>query len=422
VEILWVKLGGLWPVDVGGRLRSCETIAALAPRHAITVLTTCAEGEKPGPAPAILSGCKSITTLPISVRRRDHLGFALTVARSWASSLPVDLFRWRLETLRREVARVLAKNSFDLLVADFLAAVPNLPDCPLPPVLLFEHNVEHVIWRRLAAHEFRPWRRAALEWEWRKMRRYEASAVSGAALTVAVSEPDRKALQALAPLARVRDVPTGVDVDRFHPSDAPQDPTSVVFVGAMDWYPNEDGVRWFMKGVLPRIRAQIPAATFTIVGRRPSASLIAEGAAQGVAVTGTVEDVRPWIETASLVVVPLRIGGGTRLKILEALAMKKAVVSTTVGAEGLPLLDGKHLLLADGEADFATAVVALLRDPARRTHLGEAGRQIVNTQHTWKMVASAFEASCLEVVDESGSIWSGVRGKRYGSLSRQAGS
>src|SRR6185503_7113005 len=143
-----------------------------------------------------------------------------------------------------------------------------------------------------------------------------------------------------------------------------------VFTGSMDWYPNEDGILYFADTILPLIRRECPDAQVTVVGRDPSARLRAAASGRGVRLTGTVEDVRPYMSDAAVYVVPLRVGGGTRLKIFEALAMGKPVVSTTVGAEGLPLVPGKHYLRADEPADFARAVVALLRDPARRRRLG----------------------------------------------------
>jgi len=165
----------------------------------------------------------------------------------------------------------------------------------------------------------------------------------------------------------------------------------------MDWYANEDGIVHFLDAILPAIRGEIPETGLTIVGRNPTPRLRQAAARAGASVTGTVDDVRPFISEAAVYIVPLRIGGGTRLKIFEALAMGKAVVSTRVGAEGLPLAPGVHFLGADDPAEFARAVVSLLRDPGRRKALGLAGRRLVEERFSWPQVAREFEARCAEI-------------------------
>src|SRR5207247_6537861 len=216
--------------------------------------------------------------------------------------------------------------------------------------------------------------------------------------TVAVSEEDAALLAARAPAARVRAIPTGVDLSYFAPGTSREDDTSLVFMGSMDWLPNEDAVLHFLEAILPRVRREVPDVTFTVVGRNPGPRLRAAAARDGIALTGRVEDIRPHVLRAAVFVVPLRVGGGTRLKIFEALAMGKAVVSTTVGAEGLPLVPGLHFVQADDPAQFADSVVALLRDSGRRRALGSAGRRLMEERYSWSQVAQEFEARCEEVV------------------------
>jgi glycosyltransferase involved in cell wall biosynthesis len=274
-----------------------------------------------------------------------------------------------------------------------LCALPNVPRaCPVP-VVYFSHNVEHMIWKRLCANAASFWQRLPLAIEWRKMRRYEARASARTRLTIAVSETDRAALAALAPEAEIRAMATGVDISYFVPRDpALQQPDRMVFVGSMDWQPNEDAVLYFIDAILPLIRQGAPKATLSVVGRNPSERLRRAAGRAGVEVTGTVDDVRDFVAAAEVYIVPLRIGGGTRLKIFEALAMGKAVVSTTVGAEGLPLEDGRHFLQADAPQSFADSVLSLLRDPSRRESIGAAGRRLVEERYSWPQVAAEFEA------------------------------
>jgi sugar transferase (PEP-CTERM/EpsH1 system associated) len=393
MRILWVKVGGLWPPHMGGRLRSFHLISELSRRHRVTVLTTHGPGDDPEGLAAALPACEEVLSVPYTIPKRGTVRFGLALLRSWLSSSPVDILKCRVPSLRSQAERVLA-TGVDLCVADFLVAPANLPDTGATPVVLFEHNVEYMIWKRLRDVERVPWRRALLEVEWKKMRRYEARACEEADLTLAVSDADRELLGTCAPRATIRTIPTGVDTAYFYPNGCAETPASLVFTGAMDWYPNEDAMLHFIDAILPAIRRSVPEVSLSVVGRNPTERLRSVAARAGAHVTGTVEDVRPHVARAAVCVVPLRVGGGTRLKIFEALAMGKAVVSTTIGAEGLPVVPGQHLLLADDAEDFAHTVTSLLRDPERRQHLACAGRRLVEERFSWARVTDEFEAHC----------------------------
>ena len=409
MNILWVKMGGLWPQTSGGRTRSLQIIEELSRRHAVTIVTTHSDGDDPAGLVERLPRCERIFSFGYSVPKRGSSAFPLSVARSWLSRDPVDLWKWRVGPVRECVQALINRGGIDVCVADFLFAVNNVPFGGPTPVVLFEHNVEYLIWKRLCDLETVPWRRALLEIEWRKLRAREAAACHQADLTVAVSEPDCRRLAALAPGAHISWIPTGVDIDYFTPSPAQERPAHLVFSGSMDWHPNEDAVRYFIGEILPSVRLEIPHVTFSIVGRNPSADLRAAAAAAGVEVTGTLDDIRPAIAQASLCVVPLRAGSGTRLKIFEALAMGKAVVSTTLGAEGLAMDPGRHFVAADGSRPFADAVVALLRDDTRRRAIAAAGRALVEERYSWAQVALPFERHCQSAADGYDSIRTATR-------------
>ena len=410
MRILWVKMGGLWPATTGGRVRSLNTISALARSHQVSVITTHGQGDDPDGLQQQLAHCERVISVPYAVPKRGSAAFAASVAGSWFSHYPVDLWKWRVRDVRREVRAALGKVNTDLVVADFLFAAVNVGMTGDVPVLLFEHNVEYLIWQRLAHLESNPWKRALFEMEWRKVRACEADACRRADLTIAVSDDDKERLAELGAGIRAASIPTGVDTEYFKPCGAAEVPARLVFSGSMDWHPNEDAVCYFVDTILPRIRAEAPAASFTIVGRNPSVHVRELAAQPGVIVTGTIDDVRPSIGEASVYVVPLRAGSGTRIKIFEALAMGKAVVSTTVGAEGLALESGRHFVAADTPHDFATAVIRLLRDPARRQALGDEGRALVEANYSWAMVARQFEEHCEKVIAEHAYAGQAVRG------------
>lgn len=400
MRILWVKMGGLWPSTTGGRVRSLQTILELSRRHQVTVVTTHGAADDPDGLVRHLSSCERVISIPFAVPKRGSAAFPAALLGSWLSPYPVDLWKWRVPAVRTQVDEQIGRG-VDLVVADFLFASMNVPMSGSPPVVLFEHNVEYQIWQRLAALERRPWIRALLEVEWRKLRAREADACRRADLTIAVSPDDRRRLEQLAPGISAVSIPTGVDTGYFTPMPRLERAAHLVFSGSMDWHPNEDAVLHFLESTLPIIRERRPGTTFTVVGRNPSARLRdAAARVSGVTVTGTVSDVRPAIAEGAVYVVPLRAGGGTRLKIFEALAMGRAVVSTTVGAEGLGIDPGRHYLCADDAPAFADAVVTLLDDRDRREQLGAAGRHLVETCYAWPIIGRLFEQRCEEAVAE----------------------
>lgn len=402
LRILWVKMGGLWPANSGGRLRSFNILRELSQQHELTVLTTHSHGESAGALREQLPACRRVDSRLFTPPKSSSPLFLFTLAASWFSRQPVDMYKHQLPALRAEVGQLLASGQFDLCIVDFMSAVPNVPLAGATPVVLFSHNVEYMIWKRLHDNETHWARRLLLAIEWRKMRRAETRVCDTVAATITVSQDDAVLLRQGSPATRIEAVPTGVDVHYFT-ADArvAKRPCALVFSGSMDWFPNEDAMLYFLEEMLPAVQQQYPQVSLSIVGRHPTERLRAAALRHGVEVTGTVPDVRPWLDRACVYIVPLRIGGGTRLKIYEALSMGMAVVSTTIGAEGLDLTDDVHLLRADTPDTFASAVVRLLRDPALREALGEAGRDLMTEHHGWSQVARRFERLCRAALPAS---------------------
>jgi glycosyltransferase involved in cell wall biosynthesis len=228
------------------------------------------------------------------------------------------------------------------------------------------------------------------------MRAFEAKACPLFDSVIAVSREDREQMQQEYRLDNVFDVPTGVDTAYFRPSGKTATRRHhLVFTGSMDWLPNEDGIRYFTDQIMPRIKQSVPDVTLTVVGRDPYPSLVELSKRDpSVTVTGRVDDVRPYMEEAAVYIVPLRIGGGTRLKIYEAMAMEKPVVSTTIGAEGLPVTDGAEIVLADTPDSFAAAVVRLLQQENLSAEIGQRAATTVRAKFGWESVADSFAAIC----------------------------
>jgi glycosyltransferase involved in cell wall biosynthesis len=259
-----------------------------------------------------------------------------------------------------------------------------------------DHNCEYLLQKRAFLTDLAAparWPGAAYSFvQWRRLRRYEALVCRRADRVLAVSEADAAALQALVPGLQATVVPNGIDAQAYSNFQPPTSNT-LVFTGTMDFRPNVDAVLWFARHVLPRVRADVPDVRLFVVGQRPHRRLDVLRRDRAVVLTGWVEDVRPYIAQAAVCVAPLRIGGGTRLKLLEAMAMGRPVVATRLGAEGYPLTDGRELLLADTPADFAARVVALLRCPERGAALGRAARAFVEERYDWQVIVPRLEAA-----------------------------
>ena len=397
MRILWLKTEFLHPVDKGGRIRSYHMLREIAKQHHVTYLTL-DDGTAAADAESLASEyAAQVIRIPFTPPARASAGFVAALAGNVMSSLPYAVARYRSEPMRRAIAA--ASTEADLVVCDFLAPAVNMPLETGVPTLLFQHNVEAMIWERHAEVSTSRVRRAYMREQFRRMAAFEAAACRRFDRVVAVSPQDADVMRDRYGVQHVSHVPTGVDVEYFSASGSAATPApAIVFTGSMDWMPNDDAMLWFCADILPLVRARIPDLVVTIVGRAPSARLVALASDRRVEVTGRVADVRPYLERASVFIVPMRVGGGTRLKIFEAMAMGLPVVSTTVGAEGLPVSDGLTAVLRDDPQGFANALVNVLVDDELRRRISENGRRMVRERYGWAGVADAFMAACDDVL------------------------
>jgi polysaccharide biosynthesis protein PslH len=390
VRILWVKNDFLHPTNRGGQIRSLETLKRL---HLNNEIHYVAYNDPQQPEGMARAGEYSTRAYPVNrpVPKRGSAAFFAQLAGNLFSDLPLAVGRFCSAAMKRQIRSLLSEKNFDGVVCDFLSVAPNIPD--MSRAVLFQHNVETVIWRRHAEHAPDPLRRAYFGLQARRMFRAEREACRQAAHIIAVSQTDSQQMKELFGVERISAVPTGVDVEYFRRPAAQAAPHhDLIFIGAMDWLPNIDGTRFFVREVLPLIRARRPDCTLVLAGRSPVAELHAFADADPlITVTGTVPDIRPYLWNARVSIVPLRIGGGTRLKIYEAMAAGLPVVSTHVGAEGLTVQNGVNVLLSDDARAFADSCLALLNDQERARAQSNAALELVTTQFSWSKIAEAFE-------------------------------
>jgi glycosyltransferase involved in cell wall biosynthesis len=389
MKILWVKAGKLLPVDAGGKIRSYNILRQLQKNHELVLLThyggardlryeTEIRKHFPGAVPVWTAAPDSST-----MARFLHYLYCLP------SRAPFAVRKFTDPIAGRQIEQLFQEKQFDAAVCDFLSASLTFPSKRWGSTVLFQHNVETVLWERMVDNESNWLKRLVYRFEAAKMRRYERASIGQFQRVIAVSEQDRAFMGQFMPLDKISVVPTGVDLEQYRSSYGGQSTRPLVmFTGTMDFEPNIDGVEYFCREIWPRVLKAVPDARFRIVGKNPVAA-VRRLASETIEVTGTVPSVAEHLKEAWVLVVPLRMGGGTRLKIYEGMAMGRAVVSTSIGAEGLEVRNGKDILLSDGVETFAQAVITLLREPELRKRYERAAAELV-AGFDWSSVAERF--------------------------------
>jgi polysaccharide biosynthesis protein PslH len=393
-RILFVTSRIPYPPREGHQLRSWHLLRAAARDHRVDLLSLQREDDPSVPDEALTDILASFHAVRLPALSNPPA--ALAAAGRWMRRRqPLLVARYvsseLCESLRERVPLAGLVHLDILPLAGLLPLVP-----PHLPVVLNEHNVESALLQSRAEIETRSWRRVLLRQQVAALTAFERNACSQVDRVLSCSATDAERLRELAPAADVRVVPNGVDLQYFDgPAAALEDDRSLVFVGQMGWFPNRDGILDFIANTLPLIRRQQPEARLQVIGRHDGTT-IDPAQADAVEFTGFIDDLRPRLRQAAVYVVPLRAGSGTRLKLLEAMAMGKAIVSTRIGAEGIDLVDGQSALLADTPQAFASAVCRLLTDRGLRRRLGNAARKLAEREYGWQAIGNRL----LAVYDE----------------------
>jgi sugar transferase (PEP-CTERM/EpsH1 system associated) len=400
-----------FPPRQGATIRNFHLLKHLARRHQVDLLTFLAPGEQLNPDNPLISLCRRIGTLPqptrsLTRRARSTLLSPLPDMALRLESAPMhDLIQqWR----NREQYDIVQIEGIEMAQYGLALVVGNTRQDSLgksgPLVVFDDHNCEYLLQKRSALTDFsapRRWLAAGYSLvQWQKLRHYEQTICRRSAAVLAVSDADGAALQRLAPQQLLRIIPNGIDMAAYPAVDKrPAGDASahrLVFVGKMDYRPNIDAMLWFGRHVLPLIQAEFPTVLLQIVGMNPHPRLDGLRANAGVEITGAVDDVRPYLQAATVALIPMRVGGGTRLKALEAMACARPIVSTALGVEGIGVTHGQELLIADRHAAFAAATLQLLHDTQHggelSRRLGEQARRFVAAHYDWEKIAPKLES------------------------------
>ncbi|WP_198173837.1 glycosyltransferase family 4 protein [Lysobacter soli] len=374
-----------FPPREGHQLRAWHVLRALASKHEVTLLSFQRNDDLPAEAATLHAAMTRVETFRIPAER-SRGALARAALRGTLTPTPFLVAKYDSAALRERL-RALARDA-DLVHFDMLPLIAHADCVPEGvPVTLNAHNVEHRLLATRARIETRGWARRFLGSQVGKLEAFERRACERADAVLACSDVDAQGLRDLVPDCNVHVVANGVDLETNHPAAHAPDPDRLVFVGQMGWFPNRDGVDWFLRDVFPRILARRPGTRFELVGKADGFE-IPETVRANVDLAGFVDDLRPHVHDASVYVVPLRAGSGTRLKVLEAMALGKAIVTTSIGSEGIALRHDRSALYADDAQAFADAVLSLLDSPVRVAELGIEARRLAEDEYGWEAIGA----------------------------------
>lgn len=392
-----------YPPDAGPKVKTWHVLRYLSVRgHSVTLVAFVRDEERPHVA-KLNDVCAEVYTVPM---RRSRIKDAGYLATSIARGRSFLVERDNLAEMQRLVSRLIDRECFDYAVADQLTMAQFLLDLPpnQRPIRIFDaHNAVYTIVERMMKEAAPGFLQPLLRREKEFVKRYEADIVREFEHTLAVTEIDRRdLLRAVEETGTQSDasiqskftiIPISVDTQVLARVDRKPGSHNILTLGTLLYPPNADGIRWFINEVFPQVLASVQDATLTVVGKNPPADFFqAEKNQPGrIRVTGYVPDLRPYLEEAALIVVPVRAGSGMRVRILEAFARGVPVVTTTVGLEGIQATLGEEVLVADTPDDFAASVIDLLSDSHRRQQLADASRSLAETVYDWHVVLKKLD-------------------------------
>jgi glycosyltransferase involved in cell wall biosynthesis len=388
-------------MDTGGKIRTGKILEQLNKHFEVVVIGNYDPRTESTYLQEMNRLCRRFIPVEWRETPRTSPTFYLKLLLQSCSPYPITVLNTVSKPLENKLLEVIRSEDFDVILCDFVQPALMLRHITNHKTILFQHNVESMITKRHVEQSTNCL--AKLFWwlQWKKLYTYERYHCQQFDAVIAVSETDAEFFRREYDTPQVTVIPTGVDIEYYDPKGyALPQAAHLVFCGSMDWLPNEDGMQFFLREAWPLISRKIPHAQLTIVGRRPSEALQAMANRAGnVRLTGWVDDTRPYLAAGSVFIVPLRIGGGTRMKIYEAMAMQRAVVSTTIGAEGLPLRDAEHIVIRDDPQTFATACIDLIEQEEYRHRIAASGAAFVRDHFGWSAVATVFREACVATAE-----------------------
>ena len=391
MRILYASMMLPFPPTFGKRMEIWTCLRALAAEgHEVTLLSFRDADQTDVDLSALSNVCKEVDVVPLQIAGGSTAAAYLKRLAAMVAVDPYDAVRYRSSEFAHRIEYHLARRHFDAVICGEVFMLQNMPASPAVPVILKKDHIATTIFSRHARYEQNLLKKCYCFLEWLKTSHWEKMVCRRATAIMACSELERLVLRRLCPGISVTVAPNVVDIDAYAPGED-EEAYTVLYSGLLDWSPNQDAAWFFIRSILPLLRQMVPQVKFLVAGRSSSGSFRRRvSGIPGVEFLGTVPDMRPVLRRAAVCVVPLRIGSGTRFKILEAGAMGRPVVSTRIGAEGLDFADGTEIMLEDEPERFARAVAGLLEDPPRRRAIGLAAHRRIRDSYSFPVLCAAI--------------------------------
>jgi glycosyltransferase involved in cell wall biosynthesis len=395
MRVLVLTAKAIWPLLGGAEIRNFSLLKETSKHHEVYLLSFLLDGHGRDHFRDLEPYCRKVVGIDL-VRPRWRR--AATAAASLVGSRPFIIAEYHRSEMARAVERMVRDERIDVIHAHFLHVGQYAAQKGRAAFVYDAHNLEHVLWQRFGRVHRDPALRAFVRTQIPRFIRWQQKVAGMSERVVTLSDADRDEFLRIAPAAEVTTVPNGADVDFFRPLDGVAvEENSVVYFANFGWPPQDDAALYFHDEILPLVRREIPEVKLTLAGKTPP-DAIRRLASERVVVTGQVPDIREYIQRAAVVVLPLRVGAGTKHRAFQALAMEKPLVTTSIGAEGIALEHGKTAMITDDAGAFAAHTVALLKNPALRLAMGRAGRELVVTRYDWRANYAKLETVFQEAV------------------------
>ena len=387
-----------YPLNTGKRIRTFNLINVLKNYHQISYL---AYGNIESESYQFMKdqGFNPVYAEPPD-RRQSGINFYLKLLANLTSPLPYIVTSHYTNHFQNKLDSLINSNKIDLIICEWTPYAIFLQNLKNVKSLISAHNIESSIWKRYEENEKNCLKRKYISIQRKKVEEFENKAFHWSSGATAVTKNEAETITAMNPPYSIEVIDNGVDTSYFKKSTSAKSSNELVFTGSMDWRPNQDAVIYFAKEIYPLVKNKCSDIKFTIVGRKPPEKVIELGHIEGITVTGTVDDVRPYIDRANLYIVPLRIGGGSRLKILEAMSMEKAVISTSIGAEGLNVTDNENIILKNTPTEFADCIIDLLQNNELRVKLESEGRKLVEKEYDWQQLGVRYNNYINRILEQ----------------------
>lgn len=395
-KILFITTRLPYPANEGHQIRTYNLLKRICPTHEVHYLSLQRSDDDISAVRHLETMCRSVSVFNIP-NEHSKVRFIKDLASGFLGKTPFVVHKYYSRELQQAIINKVSSEEFDLVHFDMLPLAQYAADIGDIPYVLNNHNVESVLLKRRAENAHSIIEKVFFTNQSKKLHHFEIDACEQSKETFVCSEIDANTLQTLSPSSNISVIENGVDTHFFSATATEKTANSLVFVGGMGWFPNKDAMLFFMQDVMPIVLAKFPDTKLTLVGK--SAGLaIPEPLQENITFTGFVDDFRPIVAQASIYILPIRVGSGTRLKLLEAMAMGKAIVSTTIGAEGVELNNDQDIIYADSAKDFASAIINLFKDQDKNTAIGQSARRIAENKYDWDIIADKLLVSYQELL------------------------